>query len=105
LDGKRPLGTLLYVRALIRVPYSFGELVRVDLVDLVDVCHGSAARRAVSNFAVFQRKERVVPTQPHVLTGVNAGSNLSHENRTGRNRFAPEDLHPTPLAIAIATVS
>jgi len=71
----------------------------------VDVCHGSATRSAVANFSVLQREECEITTEAHVLTWVDASSDLANENRTGRNRFAAEGLHPAPLAITIATVA
>lgn len=71
----------------------------------VNVRHGAAARFAVTDLPVLQCEERVVPAQAHVLAWMNASPDLPHENRTGRNLLAPEDLHPTPLAVAIATVT
>jgi hypothetical protein len=71
----------------------------------VDMCHGSAAGGAVSNFAVFQCKEREIPAQSNVLTRMNTSPDLSHENRTGGNELASEGLHPASLAIAIAAIA
>ncbi len=71
----------------------------------VDMRHGPATGFAVANLTVLQRKECVVPAQAYVPAWMNPSSELPHEDRTRRNRFASEDFHSATLAVAIATVA
>jgi hypothetical protein len=54
---------------------------------------------------MLEREEGEIPSEADVLAGVDTGSDLSNENRSGRHFLTAEDLRAASLAVAVTTVA
>src|ERR1044071_4956695 len=58
----------------------------------------------VPDHAVDQCKQREVPAHADVLSRMNTGAELAHQNIAGAHRFSAENFHAAPLPLTVATV-
>jgi len=56
------------------------------------------------NGAVYLGKQGIIPTQTHVFTGMDFGSQLSHQDIAGFYRFSAKAFDAASLPIAVAAV-
>src|SRR5690606_19379957 len=70
-----------------------------------DVDELAALALAELHAAGGEGEERVVATAAHVLTGVEAGAALAHQDRTGGHERAVEGLHAEALRAGVAAVA
>jgi hypothetical protein len=57
-----------------------------------------------TNLTVDGRKQRIVGTDTHVVTGVDMGAALTHQNVTGQNKLTVGTFHAETFGLGITAV-